>query len=211
MPFVPAANTAEFELIQTLDGQRLENTLYGRTVAPWTAAQISAVCDSLAAWWTANMRPLLSDQIELVAVEGTSLESATAPVGANTTGTPSIGALDESIPNNCSLAISFRTALRGRSFRGRNYIAGIPVASVLRSHVEPGLVDSITAAYNALPDAFSDGLSGALWVVVSRFSGVDVDGRPIPRVTAVTTPITGAHVVDDVIDSQRRRLPGRGD
>jgi len=47
-------------------------------------------------------------------------------------------------------------------------------------------------------------------VVVSRFSGVDADGHPIPRTTGVSTLVASVAIVDPVIDSQRRRLPGRG-
>jgi len=46
--------------------------------------------------------------------------------------------------------------------------------------------------------------------VASRFSGVDGDGKPIPRTAGVVTPISNVIVVDRVLDSQRRRLPGRG-
>lgn len=210
MPFVPVPNTAEFEIIMTLDGQRIENTLYADLGAPWDAAALNAACDVLANWWVDNMAPLTSDQVTLLAVEGTSLESNTAPVGANSVGTPQVGLQGEPVPNNCALAVSFRTALRGRSFRGRNYVAGLAEADVNRSHVDATLVTQIEAAYNALVTAFGDAPVGAAWVVVSRFSGVDVNHKPIPRTTGVTTPITSAHIVDDVIDSQRRRLPGRG-
>jgi hypothetical protein len=74
-------------------------------------------------------------------------------------------------------------------------------------------IDSATAA--AFVDAYSLLLDfgqdiGASWVVVSRFSGVDANGDPIPRAAGVTTPITSVLVVDNIVDSQRRRLPGRG-
>jgi hypothetical protein len=45
---------------------------------------------------------------------------------------------------------------------------------------------------------------------MSRYSGVDEDGRPIPRVAGETADILSVLVVDATVDSQRRRLPGRG-
>jgi hypothetical protein len=42
------------------------------------------------------------------------------------------------------------------------------------------------------------------WVVVSRFSG------GVERVTGVTTPVVQAAYHDLNLDSQRRRLTGRG-
>lgn len=211
MAFVPVPNTAQFELVQVLDGQRIENTLYAVKTAPWTAAELETECDALASWWTTNMAPIISDQVTLVTVEGTSMESNTAPVGANTTGTPSVGLQGTPVPNNCALAVSFRTALRGRSFRGRNFVAGLAEADVNRSHVDATLVGQIQDAYNVLLDTFTDAIDTAGWCVVSRFSGVDGSGHPIPRTTGIATRVTSAIVVDDVIDSQRRRLPGRGD
>jgi hypothetical protein len=48
-------------------------------------------------------------------------------------------------------------------------------------------------------------------VIASRFSGVDPDtGKPIPRTAGVTTNVITVVAADLVIDSQRRRLPGRG-
>lgn len=211
MPFIPVPNTAEVELVQVLDGQRIENTLYVAQSTAWDAPALNQLCDIVAAWWTANMAPIVSDQVTLITVEATSLESNTAPVGANTTGTPSIGLQGEPVPNNCALAVSFRTALRGRSFRGRNYVAGLAEADVNRSHVDATLVLQVQDAYNAFLTAVSDAPVGGTWVVVSRFSGVDSAGRPIPRGTGIATPVVSALVTDDVIDSQRRRLPGRGD
>lgn len=210
MPFIAVPSTAEVELIQVLDGQQIENTLYVAQSTAWDGPALNQLCDVVADWWTTNMAPLVSDQVTLITVEATSLESATAPVGANTTGTPSVGLGGPPVPNNCALAVSFRTALRGRSFRGRNFVAGLVEADVNRSHVDATLVGQIQDAYNAFLTAVSDAPVGGTWVVVSRFSGVDSSGHPIPRGTGIATPVTSALVVDDVIDSQRRRLPGRG-
>jgi len=49
----------------------------------------------------------------------------------------------------------------------------------------------------------ADGL-GADWVVVSRFHD------NAPRTAGVVSFINAATVVDATVDSQRRRLPGRG-
>jgi len=43
------------------------------------------------------------------------------------------------------------------------------------------------------------------------FGGVDPDtGKPIPRAEGVTTPVQSVVITDTIVDSQRRRLPGRG-
>jgi hypothetical protein len=45
---------------------------------------------------------------------------------------------------------------------------------------------------------------------VSRYSGIGTDGKPIPRTEGIATPVTQVVITDHTIDSQRRRLPGRG-
>jgi hypothetical protein len=70
------------------------------------------------------------------------------------------------------------------------------------------LIGDILAAYVALVAAVEP--DGWDHVVVSRFSGVDEDGRPIPRVAGVSTVVLSYGVTDNNLDSQRRRLAGRG-
>jgi len=112
------------------------------------------------------------------------------------------------LPNNVAVTVSFRTGLSGRFARGRNYVSGLSEDAVVLNTVDSAVLADIQAGYEALQDVASDNTS--TWVVVSRFSGVDGDGVPIPRVEGVTTPITAVIIVDSIIDSQRRRLPGRG-
>ena len=65
-------------------------------------------------------------------------------------------------------------------------------------------------AYNGILTTVTATPSPWVWVIVSRYSGVDGDGRPVPRVAGVTTPVTNVVAVDGTVDSMRRRLPGRG-
>lgn len=113
------------------------------------------------------------------------------------------------MPGNVTMSVSFRTALRGRSFRGRNYVAGLTEDQVAGNIFISTLSASWKAAYEAIAAAIAS--TGWTWVVVSRFSGVDaVTKEPIPRAAGVTTPVLSVIVVDDFVDSQRRRLAGRG-
>jgi hypothetical protein len=58
------------------------------------------------------------------------------------------------------------------------------------------------AAYNGLLALASN--IQVVWCIVSRFSG----GQP--RTAGEVYPVIAALVTDNVADSQRRRLPGRG-
>jgi len=210
MPFVPAADTVEVEIRMTQDSQQIENTLYfDLGAAPTTGAMVTLMND-IFDWWTTNIAPLVSETVVLREIVVTDLSSSTGPQVSFTPPVEETGSAGGApYPNSTTFAISFRTNLRGRSFRGRNYVVGLTEDQVTANTVHTVTVNDYIAAYGLI-------LTGALaddgvWSVVSRFSGVDPDtGKPIPRVSAVVTPIRSVVVVDATVDNQRRRLPGRG-
>jgi hypothetical protein len=141
--------------------------------------------------------------VTLNEVYTTDLTTQTGPTDTLAYVTPIPGErAHESLPNNVALTVSFRTAARGRSARGRNYIAGLSDDQVLHNTVDASVASGLAAAYNDIP-ARLEGL-GYGWVVVSKKSG------GVPRVAGLARPVTTAIVVDRTVDSQRRRLPGRG-
>ena len=201
MPFVPVPSTAMVELLYRQDSQRLENTLYFRQADDYDTAELTTLATEVIAWATANLLPLVSNQVTVVGVKATSLESETAPaveVAANVVGGNSFPAL----PNNATLAIKFLTASRGRSARGRNYWVGLTENDVLNNTVNPVVVAAMIAAYQELLDAGT--ITEGAWSVVSR----TLDGDP--RNPGIAQLVTGVTVTDATVDSQRRRLPGRG-
>lgn len=210
MPFVPVPSTAEIEIQMALDSQHIENTLYvSRTDLAFDVTDLEEIANAVVSWWQTECRPLYSDQVRLDAVKVTSLESSTAPVweqpvSLNNTGTLTSAAL----PNNVCFTLTILTSQRGRSFRGRNYIGGLTEALVTANAVGGTHIQNWITAYTQLKSDI-DALNRFL-VVVSRFSGVDGNGKPIPREEGIATIVTGFRVFDDIVDSQRRRLPGRG-
>lgn len=210
MPFVPVLNTVLAEMRMSLDGQQVENTLWFEAAAAPTPADMTSLADLLINWWVANYAPQASVNLQLVEVVISDQTTATSAQVSMAPEEPALGTIvSDALPNNVSLTVSFRTALRGRSFRGRNYVVGIPESAAALSHLGGAYVAGWVVAYETLLSLIdTDGTFD--WVVVSKFSGVDVNGDPIPRVAGVTTPVTNVVVVDDVVDSQRRRLPGRG-
>jgi hypothetical protein len=210
MPFVPVPDTFLVELRMTCDLQQVENTLWFDVGETPNQANMSDTLDAVFGWWKDEIAPLLNVNVELRELVATDMSSATGPQVAFTPTTDNLGALSEELlPNNVSLTVSFRTAQRGRSFRGRNYVVGLSRTQINASTVIEGVVDGFQAGYQNLIAAA--GIVGATWVVASRFSGVNpTTGKPIPRTTGIATPITTVVVVDPFVDSQRRRLPTRG-
>jgi hypothetical protein len=204
MPFVPVADTVLAEIRMELYGQRIENTLGFRLLGGSGTAEATALANDLTIWWAELYSVPLSNELSLREVTITDLASesgysvsVTAPTPAPTGDVNAPG-----LPGNVAACISFRTVSRGRSFRGRNYVPGIAEASVSGNTLDATVRAGILAAYNGLAAAVvSDDWEH---VVISRFT----DGAP--RVAGVATPVTSYVFADNFVDSQRRRLTGRG-
>lgn len=203
MPFIPTPNTLQAELRYLFDNQQVENTLYFEYIDGVDLAGAVALADYLFDWWDTNFKPLMATTIALREIYITDLTSissfshtrVSSPIVPGTRAGPAM-------PNSVALCIKFNTAQRGRSFRGRNYVMGMVEGDVTANNFDGAYVTAVQAAYVAMNAGLSD--LGADWVVVSRFT------NNAPRVTGVTTPITTVGVTDGIVDSQRRRLPGRG-
>lgn len=210
MPFVPVQNVALVETRCTLDFQQVENTLYFRFPAIPGSSVLTTLGNEVLTWWQNVFAPLVSSALVLREVVVTDLSSATGPqVTVVPTGLLQGGNLIGPIANSNTLTVSFRTANRGRSFRGRNYVLGLSSSDLSgANNIKGTTITALVTAYEGLFDVADN--ASAVWVVVSRFSGVDASGKPVPRVTGISTDITTVVVVDDVLDNQRRRLPKRG-
>lgn len=210
MPFVPVPQCVQLEFVYSHLGQTMENTLWFNLHATPAEGPMLALGNAMDAWWTDNYAPLVSGNLQHVQTVITDMSS---PTGPQVTLVPPVaefgGQAGDAEPGNVSLTVSFRTASRGRSFRGRNYICGMTDVQVQGNVFATGIAASWADAYNAIGLALS--ALDVDWVVVSRFSGVDAEtGDPIPREEGISTPVTVAVVVDNNVDSQRRRLNTRG-
>jgi hypothetical protein len=205
MVFVPGDNIAQVSIRGTLHGQQVENTLYfGNFSGAGTTDNLGGLGNDILAWWVAEMTPQLVDEYVLREVYVVDMSSDTAPTATVTPPIPTTGDITAtSLPNNVALCVSFRTAGRGRSSRGRNYISGLPEQATLNNNFTSLVSNAIKAAYDKLLDAATFSLDWT-WVVYSRYENKQ------PRVTAFTPAVEAVVLTDTVVDSQRRRLPGRG-
>lgn len=192
------------------DGQKVENNLYFLAESGWNGASLQLLAESLHTWWDAHYATAASVAVTLNEIVCTDLTSETGDQftepGGGSIGTNTGTAL----PNNVTLAISFKTNKRGRAFRGRNYVVGLNVDDRNGPNdIDASVIANWIAIYEAVRTGDELGETTP-WVVVSRFNGVDAEGKPIPRVAGVATHVTSVTVADATIDAQRRRLPGRG-
>jgi hypothetical protein len=193
-----------------LQGQKVENTLWWRFATPPDASDLELLGVNLFTWWSNSYAAIAPQALVLNEILITDM-SEEEGIQFTRNGDGVNGEVSGDIlPNNSSVCVSFRTGFSGRSRRGRNYVPGIPIgARDGVNTITQAYATAVTEAYTALID--SEVVSNAIWVIASRFSGVDPDTkRPIPRTEGVTTGVSAVVVTDLILDSQRRRLPGRG-
>ena len=202
MAFVPFENCVKVEQVFLWDGQVCENVFHIRKPTPWStddmAEQAAAFIDIWDTYWQANVPSTLS----MVNIKVTDLTSEFAPGIEYSTGLPLVGTSGGAcMPNVITVAVKWVTALRGRSYRGRTYHIGL-----LETHI---LDNMITTAAQTLLQTYYVNLWGSVailtaeMVVASRIQG------GVEREVGLMTPIIGFQI-DRVVDTQRRRLPGRG-
>lgn len=210
MPFIPSATEVEAKFEGVVDGQQTINDLYFSLPGGYVLSDIQSLATNLSDWFTLSFASHLSEDWSTVAVH---VRALNVPAGfvVDVSPTPTVGgAASSAEPNNVALCISFRTGIAGRSFRGRNYVPGVPTDQITLNTFEAGWMADVKATYDLLLAGGGALPGGWIWGVLSRFSGVDVDGKPIPRASGVFTPIVNTLFTDSTADSMRNRLPGRG-
>lgn len=203
MAFIPVPGVTQVEQIFEYSSSRIEMVHHYLSDTPPTQAQWELLHLALRTDWVNTLNAVVAPTLVWVETKFTDLTTATSATYTTTTNLPTAGASASSqLPNNCALVMTKRTANRGRSFRGRSYIPGLTEAvvngnSVLGTFTAPALAFFVAALnYAVTGNVFNMG-------VVSRFS------NGVPRAPGIITPITN-FTFDTVVDSQRRRLPGRG-
>jgi len=203
MGFVPFENVIRIEPIFESDFQKCENVLHylvDETPDEDTAISLAAAyCD----WFTTHDTVIFPSSVILTAVKWTIMETQNAPGGEYTTDLPVAGGLvQNALPNNVSVAIRLLTQYRGRSYRGRIFHVGLTNTMVDLNRLTPAMVTNFTTSYSDLITLPTD-VGPAVLAVASRVSG------GVERAQGVATPVIDIQV-DSTVDSQRRRLPGRG-
>lgn len=202
--FIPVPDVVSVGVVYNLRGEFCQNTAYFSGVSLDTAS-LSALAASFDSHWNTGVLDLLSEDLSVSEYVVADQSDISGPVFTRVPPTLEVGGVaSPALSNNVAFCVSLRTANRGRSFRGRLYLPGISSASMDDpNHLVPAIATNIAnAVFTALDQVTVD--TGAIPVVVSRFTA------GAPRTTGIATPIVTVIAVDNVVDSQRRRLPGRG-
>lgn len=200
MPFVPISNAAEVVFFIRQDGQELRNVSHFTvTTPPYTGPELEDLLDEIEAWlllW----QPWVSATATLYQLSAKALNSETGVQRIRAVNYPGTKA-GEALAANATVAIKKVTGLAGRSNRGRWYHPGLVEADTTLNTIVAGTLSGLKTLYDGLT-LLTGGFVHHL-AVASKFT------NGAPRVVGVATEVI-EHVIDPIVDSQRRRLPGRG-
>lgn len=195
-------SVARFAIKGVLGTEEVVNTVHlARPAgAPWTAALMAEAAQALYDTYEAQFLPVLSTSYELVRVDGVQQAGPGSLLGSYTDGSrPNGQVTGDCLPYNCSVCLTWRTGLSGRSYIGRMYMPGIAETSQNESR----LTTAAAGAFNSAAEAFRLALNVAGFVpgVFSRFA------NKAERDVGLFTPATSFTLTNNVIDSQRSRTP----
>jgi len=192
LPFVPAENTVKASLVFDLFGQEVVNTLwfeYGLGVQPPLVALVS-LATALNGWWDDNVAQYLSPDLKWREITVVDQTNVLAPSIAEAFTGDAGQATGSSLPSSMCVCVSFRTAQRGRSARGRNYVSGILNLDVTGNIVDAGTLIGLEDAYDLLVNSAPSPWN---WVVASHVANGN------PRFTALLQPILDVVVTSNTI------------
>lgn len=203
MAFIPTAGAVRTDLGYVNWNQSVHNILWFSRDGNWTETEREGLNTAIAGWWETSMKSNISSSCALASLTTVNQENQNAPASTLIISPVSGGTISGlQLPTGTALCATLRTDLRGRNYRGRMYLPGIPLTKQeSATNATNAYIADLLTALAALKTVI-EGL-GAIWVVVSHYL------NKVARANGVKTPIT-AISMDSYFDSQRRRLGLRG-
>lgn len=204
--YIPVVNTAEVRMqFSDADGNHLENVLHYFKTDGWEVEDLIDLGQEVYNVWHDNVREFVASSVSLERIICTDLSSAISPSTEFTSDLPEAGTnASPALPGNVTIALKKVTSFRGRSFRGRIYFIGAVEAGVTGNHFNDLYRNDIVAAYGNFI-TLTGGTMGAVDMVVVSYCQ---NGEWLP--SGAKTIVTAISTADNNVDSQRRRLTGRG-
>lgn len=210
MAFQPCPETAEIRIVGSLHGQTVENVLHCRVSTTPTLTDLEAIRDVVNTWVTGPYAARLSNSLTWVSLTITDLNVEGGIQVVKDMTTEGGGESPNDVKTNQdTLCLKIETGHAGRNFRGRFYVMALPQ----NQYDTANTINAATAsAWVADLDALRIDLdiAGFPMGVLSRQSKTVNPTPPHLRPTGLLTDATTVSITDLNIDSQRRRLPGRG-
>ena len=202
MAFIPWPNGVQLCFDFTTAGQNWQFCVALRKSAGAPSdADLIMIANEAVNHWTSPLKTFIVATSTLRQIRVTNMTAQGAAqyvLPVNEAGT---GAGNSAPLGSCVVA-SLRTAKRGRSYRGRAYLSGWNVANLSTpTTILAALVTAWTAFWTGLITSL-DALGFDVVVASRQHNGAVTSPAELNEVISV--------VVDSAVDSQRRRLAGRG-
>lgn len=210
MTFQPCPETAEIRLQGTLNGQVVENVFHARIPTLPDTTDLEAIRDVVNDWATGDYSVTLSNSLTWTQLVITDLNTEGGVQVLKDMSAEGGGDVDNPVKTNQdTFAVKLGTARAGRSFRGRFYWLALHSGTYSTPNtITPTAQAALVSAAQALIDNLAT--AGYPLGVLSRYSGVDANHKPIKRAAGLLTDVVTASASNNVVDTQRRRMPGHG-
>lgn len=197
-----AENVAQVEVRGTLGGENVENVFYFLHDGAILPTDLDNLVADVAEAWIEGAVNRLPDNWTGKEVYAFDMTAGALTQALDTSIGSATGAGASPQPNNVTIAIARKTGNRGRSTNGRIFWMGLYAGVVTDNRVTEIFEEAVIADLATIATAVAaDG-----WTPVTL--SFQRDG--VISTAAVVTPISEWVFTDNVLDSRRRRLPGRG-
>lgn len=200
MPFVPINDAIKAVItFENTAGNQAVNVLYFQDEAAGSpATRLALLQADIVDWLGTSWDTVANQDWSAVGLDLRYMNSETDYF--LTTGLDIPGLLTGNpMPSEVTIAISLRTGLTGRSYRGRLYHVGIGEDNTEGDFISDGYRTNLIAAYASL---VADPQTNDFYWGVASFVE-----NGVPRLSGVLTRYTQVTIVDRIVDSQRKRKP----
>lgn len=203
-PFVPLANGAQVEFIGSLFGEVVETRLWFiARFDPIDLTMIQELAAGASSWYTSQVLPLLSVDLQHLSVRATDWTADPSPFIYSVDDFAPGGVDEPSYSANVSIRVAFKGD-SGQTFRNNsNFIPAIPLSAVDGNYYTSTIKDALFDAYVNLIDLAGTWNAGNnwRWVITSRkINGSYRSTQDFARTDFIRFP-------SDVISPRRHRLP----
>ena len=203
MAFQPAPDCAKIAVVMQHLTSQLVNVFHFKRTGQWGIPELDALMGAVAVAWVNDVMIHLNGDTAFFRVEGRGLRAQNDVSSQFVVPQPvSGGRPGPGLPGNVSFAVTHLTGLAGRSNRGRTYFGGIAQADVVGDFITSARANGLRDGLLSVRSAASQ--QGWTMVVLSRAFNKQIRPQALP------IDVIGFRYRDLALDSQRRRLTGRG-
>lgn len=202
MAFIPVLNVVKTVVRVQYASRVYTNSFYWYKPGGWDAITAQDLCDYVRAAWVARILGNQSNGVYLLNVVGYDMEDSAGFVVYSTAAGPTAGTVASPVnPGNVTVAVSLRTANRGKSGRGRIYHIGLAESQTSGNQLATGVDTTLADAYfDFQADVELD--AGAVMGIVSFQKDLVVRNPGVfQHITAI--------LVGPNLDSQSRRVKSK--